>query len=351
MAVEILRFEMAAPDDTAELARMLQSLGSPNLKNLALAVKTEGTATINDFGRALALRAIEQCLADSGIGSGVPVQTIISTGSEGIIAPGGYLLAELDRGGVAGLAFGAARSEPVPPAEMMSVPAHGRIATRVVAEAMAKIGANPSDVALVLMKAPLLTRDEAVGLSPLYRERAGHSVLARGIAALGIGAALGEVEETALADDVLGRGTQLHSRRAMVFSGTETRRCEAIVLANQPGGPKPVRSGLIADLIDIDGMARILAPGASRPIAAARELARAGKIRAVFLKASIAPDGRLRGGRTTAFSSDLDPDKHMRAAASGALGALLGHGRFFVSGGAEHQAPPGGGVFAAVVAE
>jgi cyanuric acid amidohydrolase len=315
-----------------------------------LAVKTEGTATVNDFGRTLTLRAIEQCLAVSGIGRGVTVQTIASTGSEGIIAPGGYLFAELEGGGIEGLVFATAQSEPLRPAEMMAVSAHSLIARRVVSEAMAKIGAAVADVALVLMKAPLLTRDEAAGLPPLYRERSGHSAFARGIAALGIGAALGEVDAAALIDDSLGRNAELYSRRAMVFSGTETRRCEAIVLANLPGGPKPMRSGLIADLIDIDGMARILAPGATEPIAAARELARAGKVRAVFLKASIAPDGMLRGGRTTAFSSDLDPDKHMRAAASGALGALLGNGRFFVSGGAEHQAPPGGGVFAAVVA-
>jgi cyanuric acid amidohydrolase len=219
----------------------------------------------------------------------------------------------------------------------------------VVTAAIVDAGVTPANVALVLMKTPLLTRAEAAGLPPLQRERAGSSALARAIAALGIGAALGEVDPKALAEDVLGRRIELHSRRAMVFSGTETRRCEAIVLANVAGGPKPVRSGLIADLIDVDGMARILAPSAARPVDAARELAGANKIRAVFLKASIAPDSHVRGGRTTAFSSDLDPDKHMRATASGALGALLGHGRFFISGGAEHQAPLGGGVFAAVV--
>ncbi len=351
MAVEIRRFEMAAPDDVAGLERTLRTLDSTTITRLALVVKTEGTATINDFGRALALRAMAECVHGIGIGTNVPKQAIVSTGSEGIIAPGGYAIVEREGAGIPGLAFGIAHSAPLRPEEMMSVPAHAAIVGRVVTEALANAGVKSTEVVLVLMKAPLLTRADATGLPALQRERAGQSALARGIAALGIGAALGEIDAAALTDDVLGRRTGLHSRRAMVFSGTETRCCEAIVLASRAGTKPAVRSGLVTDLIDIDGMARILAPDAADPIAAARDLARAGRIRAVFLKASIAPDGMLRGGRTTAFSSDLDPDKHMRAAASGALGALLGHGRFFVSGGAEHQAPPGGAVFAAVVAE
>ena len=70
---------------------------------------------------------------------------------------------------------------------------------------------------------------------------------------------------------------------------------------------------------------------------------------AVLLKAGIAPDGRVRGERTTVYQSELDPDKHMRASASGVVGSLLGTGRIFVSGGTEHQAPPGGGICACIV--
>lgn len=137
----------------------------------------------------------------------------------------------------------------------------------------------------------------------------------------------------------------------MVFSGTETDRCEVVVLGNKPDQPQAIRSGIISDLIDIDGMARIVCGRADAKFDDARSVVATGRVHAAFLKAGVAPDGRLRGNRTTVFSSDLDPDKHMRAAASGVLGALLGDTRFFVSGGAEHQAPPGGGVFAVILSK
>ena len=38
----------------------------------------------------------------------------------------------------------------------------------------------------------------------------------------------------------------------------------------------------------------------------------------------------------------------MRAVASGVIGGILGTGKIFVSGGTEHQAPPGGGLCACI---
>jgi len=59
----------------------------------------------------------------------------------------------------------------------------------------------------------------------------------------------------------------------------------------------------------------------------------------------------LRGTRPAALDdSDIHPNRHFRAALSGMLGGLLGDARIFLSGGAEHQAPPGG-VLLAIIAE
>jgi cyanuric acid amidohydrolase len=351
MAVEIKRFEMAAPDDTAQLEALLSNMPIRSLRRLAVIAKTEGTATVNDFSRSLGQFAISAAFAKNGIPDEARTQVILSTGCEGIITPGGYLIADLDGvdTSLPGLAVGVARSQPLAPFEMITAK-NAEIARETVAAAIADAGVRSEDVALVFMKTPLLTSEMARDLSAQQRERANRSGLARGIAALGIAAALGEIDAQEIDDSTVGRRVDLYSRMAMVFSGTETRACEAIVLANKPGYPSAVRSAQIEDLIDIDGMARIIAPDRPDAIEAAREVAHGGRIVAAFLKAGIAPSGRLRGNRTTAFTSECDPDKHMRAAGSGVIGALLGDTRFFVSGGAEHQAPPGGGVFAVVLA-
>ena len=70
---------------------------------------------------------------------------------------------------------------------------------------------------------------------------------------------------------------------------------------------------------------------------------------ALFLKAGIPKDGRLRGARTTVLSSELPASKQLRAAASGLAASVFGTTRVFVSGGAEHQAAPGACLAAAIV--
>jgi cyanuric acid amidohydrolase len=348
MGVELYRFEMSAPDDMGSLRQALHQSRSQSASRLAIVAKTEGTATINDFGRSLAMRAMRDSLAEAKIE--IEAQIILSTGSEGIIAPGGYLFVQKARGlsRLPGLALGMARSPAMAPADLMN-DRHIATAQQVVSDAINDAGIGHEDVALVLAKTPLLTREMAVDLPAPQKELANSSPAARAATALGIGVAFGEIKPAqAVAESIL-RRHDLHTRRAMIFSGTETDRLEIIVLGNRPGEPPSIRSGLISDLIDIEGMARIAAGTTQGAIEHVRKLAASGRVAAAFLKASVAPDGRLRGNRTTVFSSDLDPDKHMRAAASGVLGALLGDNRYFVSGGAEHQAPPGGGVFAIIL--
>jgi cyanuric acid amidohydrolase len=242
-----------------------------------------------------------------------------------------------------------AYSEPMGPGDL-SNDRHIAMTRATVDQAIADAGIGVEDVALVFAKSPLLTHAMAVGLPAEQRERANKSSAARSAAALGIGVALGEISPAAATSAAIGLNTDLYTRRAMVFSGTETQCTEIIVLGNHPGKPQSVRSGLFKDLLDVDGMAAVLAGAAEEPFQALRKMRSEGHVAAVFLKAGMATDGKLRGNRTTVFSSEVDPDKQMRAAASGVLGSLLGDTRMFVSGGAEHQAPMGGGVLAIIPA-
>jgi cyanuric acid amidohydrolase len=47
--------------------------------------------------------------------------------------------------------------------------------------------------------------------------------------------------------------------------------------------------------------------------------------------------------------SDISSTRHARAFVAGALGGLVGHAEIYVSGGAEHQGPDGGGPVALIV--
>ncbi|MDB5649231.1 MAG: trzD [Hyphomicrobiales bacterium] len=350
MTIEFARFDMSAPDDMSGLAATLDTIGP--VTRLAVLAKVEGTATINDYSRGLALRAMTDCLAAQGVHADTETQIVLSTGCEGIISPGGMLFFERTAGTTRfpGLALGMARSEPLTPQQLLATD-HARIAAQVTRAAIRTSGLDAADVALVLMKSPVLTHAAAVSLSPAHRARANSTALSRGVAALGIGLALGEIEDSEINDAAIAGRPDLYARRGMVFSGTETLRCEAIVLGNRPGFALALHCGTIADLIDLDALASVLAPDAVDPLTQVRLMAKSGRIAGAFFKAGARPDGRIRGQRTTLFSSELDSDKHLRAAASGVLGALLGDARTFISGGAEHQAAPGGAVFAALVTE
>jgi cyanuric acid amidohydrolase len=204
---------------------------------------------------------------------------------------------------------------------------HIRIAAKTVRAAMERAGLDRKTTELVLIKSPILLSGSG--------RHVGSTGASRGAAALGAAIALGEVREADIDAGSLCADWTLHGTRTMSFSGTETQCCEALVLGNRPGGDTRLRveRAILSDILDAAPLAS-LAAGA----------------RAVFFKAGIAPDGRLRGERTTVLSSELAADKQLRAAAGGVVGAALGTTRAFISGGAEHQVPPGG-CLAAVIRE
>jgi cyanuric acid amidohydrolase len=69
----------------------------------------------------------------------------------------------------------------------------------------------------------------------------------------------------------------------------------------------------------------------------------------LLAKAEASPDGRVRGQRHTMLTTDINATRHARAAVGGVLASIAGHTALYVSGGAEHQGPPGGGPVAAIV--
>lgn len=114
-------------------------------------------------------------------------------------------------------------------------------------------------------------------------------------------------------------------------------------------GPLTIDHAVMADAIDIEPVRAVLGrlglstQGQLPPQDQKRLVA-------VLGKAEASHDGRLRGVRHTMLDdSDISPARHARAFVAGALGGLIGHAEIYVSGGAEHQGPDGGGPVAPIV--
>jgi cyanuric acid amidohydrolase len=355
MAVRVLAYDTANPGDTSDLTAKLAPLQPGRIERLALLVKTEGNSEVNDYSREYALLAAEQALCKHG-GDALVARTtfLISTGCEGAMTPFGYLFADYDdpeasvpRGGRA-LAIGCARSRSLSPDEI-GTPKHALITAETVRAAMAIARVAAPDVELVIVKTPIMTlvpatagRDENKRIT---------SAFSKAIASLGAGSALGEVEETKITTDVFDTDHSIYAKRVMSFSGSELDCIEIMLLANRSNQPGNliVKTGFLADLLDAPGMRNVLRDCRCTLDAEGRVIDPQG-IAAVLAKVGVAPDGRLRGHRTTMKTSHIDMDKHARATFSGVIGSILGSCRVFISANTVHQAPPGGGLCAVIVA-
>jgi cyanuric acid amidohydrolase len=351
MAVHVLAYDTAHPGDTTELSARLSPLAPGRIRRLALLVKTEGNSDVNDFSREYALVCAEGALRAHGGEALLERATfLISTGCEGAMTPFGYLFADYDdpaapvpRGGRA-LAMGCARSRSLT-AQEIGTPAHARITAETVAAAIADARAEAPDVELVIVKTPIVSLAAGEGAMRIT------SALSKAIASLGAGAALGEVDEKWLTGEVFDRDHSVHARRVMSFSGSELDCIEVMLLANRRGEPGRllVRTGFLADLLDAPALRRTLRESGCE-IDEEGRVVESERVVAMLAKVGVAPDGRLRGRRTTMRTSHIDMDKHARATASGVIGSILGSCRVFISANTVHQAPPGGGL-CAVIAE
>jgi len=331
IAIEIVH--PSSPGDASGLLACLRRLPVDRIQRMAVLGKTEGPATLNDFSRELAQEAVDDAIRQVG-GPALLGRTtrFFSTGCEGIASPLTVLLAEFEgappHSQEIGLVFGAATSPLLPDAERGGM-AHVEAARETVLRAMTEAGLAADQVALVLIKSPILSAAEASRQGGERVRHGGSTGSSRGAASIGAGLALGEVDPRSLGPDPV-RRTTAYAMRAMAFSGTEVDRIEAVAIGKRPGGdPRwDIASALVQDIADGDGMRRLRPDGTQELVL-------------VLLKAGISTDGTLRGKRTTVLTSDLPPDKQLRAAASGVIAACFGEADSFISAGAEHLGPPG----------
>jgi cyanuric acid amidohydrolase len=148
----------------------------------------------------------------------------------------------------------------------------------------------------------------------------------------------------------VGNNFGLWSGRASCSAGIELMNSEVIVLGNSAAwsGERLIAHGVMRDAIDLSAVSGVLR---NLGFTAMDQLdgASAACIDAVLAKAEASKSGTIRGARHIMNDdSDIHSTRHARALVGGVLAAAVGFTELFVSGGAEHQGPDGGGPIAVI---
>jgi cyanuric acid amidohydrolase len=349
--VDVHVVPMADPADWSALDRLLDAGCLRAEEIVAVFGKTEGNGCVNDFTRAYASQTLAARLTGRG---GVPAERlpviVMSGGSEGVLSPHATIFA---RRAVAAapspegaLMVAAAHTAPLPPEQLGRV-AQAEMVAATVERLIAEAAIAADRVALVQVKCPLLTaarvrEARSRGADVATTETYDSMALSRAASALGVAVALGEVAPSRIDDAAIGREWSLFSSVASTSSGAELINHEICVLGTSREATGPLRVGraVMAHPLDQGALGRALADAGAGSGGAADRLVQ------LFAKAEAPPDGLLLGARHTMLDdSDIQHSRMARAVVGAVLAAAAGRTRIYVSGGAEHQGPPGGGPF------
>lgn len=349
---EVFRVPMRHPGDVSAIAALIASGALDPATITAILGKTEGNGCVNDFTRAYAVQSLTQLL---GPDSHNRIAMVMSGGTEGGLSPHFLILATTETDAApnpdGALAMATAFTRDFAPEEL------GRMAQiHATAEAIRAAAVQFDTIHFVQIKCPLLTseriaeaaaRGQAVATADTY-----HSMgLSRGASALGVALALGEIEEAALSDAVIGADTSLFSRRASASAGVELMRNEILILGTSRAwaGDLTIAHEVMADAIDAPAIYRALRAVGLTPQDGQLPAAEEARLVAILAKAEPSTTGMIRGARHIMNDdSDINATRHARAVVGGVIAGVTGRTALFVSGGAEHQGPDGGGPVAVI---
>ncbi len=362
-SVGVVRITTKSPSDVSGLLGFIEARKIEPRSILAILGKTEGNGGVNDFTREYAVSAL--CVALAPYVDLPPhrveerIAFVMSGGTEGVLSPHITVFTRAavvgrQSDGISGkrLSIGIAQTRDFLPEEL------GRgvqiqETAKAVATAMADAAiVDPQDVHYVQIKCPLLTSDRiesasARGAQTVTKSAYGSMAYSRGASALGVAVALREIDGE-IGDQHVLRNFELFSSVASTSAGIELMHNVVIVLGNSTSSASPFEIGhaVMRDAIDAASVINVLKSvgigDGSGPMGG-RQLVN------IFAKAEASPNGSVRGFRHTMLEdTDISATRHARAAVGGLIGGLSGTGAVYVSGGAEHQGPPGGGPVAAI---
>lgn len=355
IANRILKVPMAAPDDVAALDQELRSAGLAASSIGAVMCMTEG----DGFARGFASLAISDWLGPL-IGlepEDVPerVPLIMIGGCSGLVSPYAAIFVNDPNAGLAPedelrLSIGITATPIIPPSEVGTLAMVDAVAEAVQA-AMDEAGIDGlEDVHNVQIKTPWPSPPELAGTSRSGMDPGLVGAYARAAGALGVAVALGEVRRDELTEEALTTRSDLRSDVASASSGNERNTVAVIVMGNAPGRAGAYRIGhsIMSDGIDLPGVYAALESAGVDPSSPPTAIADA--VDHVFVKSAVDGTDECRGRRHVLRTDYLGPFSWLlgKAVIHATVAAVVGDPMMQVSGGGEHQGPPGGGSVAVV---
>jgi cyanuric acid amidohydrolase len=349
MKCSVIRIPISSPSDVKTLREYVDNGTIDPREVIAVLGKTEGNGCVNDFTRGYAVRSLQDFFAGYIGERAFKISYVMSGGTEGILSPHLTVVSRTQSGNIQkyqrkSLAIGVAKTPEFLPEEIGRLTQVEQVAD-AVSRAMMEAGITESeDVHFVQIKCPLLTtehfhdaysREVTLVTEDTYKSM-GYS---RGASALGVAIALGEIDKTNLKEIDICHSWDKYSSVASTSAGSELNYCEVIVFGNSDNaeGPFSIVHDVMKDSIDGDVLKRLITN--HHP----DELVQ------VLAKAEADPTGYVRGRRHTMLNdSDINHTRHARAVVGGVLASVCGDPMIYVSGGAEHQGPAGGGPVAVI---
>ncbi|MBL8384754.1 MAG: ring-opening amidohydrolase [Burkholderiales bacterium] len=364
MRATVHRFTMRDPGDVSQLADAIEAGTVDPATIVAVIGKTEGNGLVNDFTRGYLVLSLKLLLAARlGVAPDAVARAVIfvfSGGTEGVLTPH-YTVFCVDRTAAPPassekrLAIGRAFT-PVPAPEQIGTRAHVAMVADAVRRAMAEAGiVDAADVQFVQVKGGCVTTEAAQAALARGARLASSDpnksmAYTRVAGAFGVMQALGEIAADAVDEAAFFARPDLWCGRASVSSGIEVAENEVVVFGNAPGWSSRfvIAQHTMDDALDINGVYACLD---KLGIAARGDSRAPGLERVACALVKCEPDARglVRGQRHTMWQDgDINAQRHIRGAVGGLVAGVLGDTRIFVSGGAEHQGPPGGGLVALI---
>jgi cyanuric acid amidohydrolase len=362
MRTDVHRFSLSDPSDVSGLRDAIES-GHVSPARIACVIgKTHGNGLVNDYTRGYLSLSLARLIGShldleaEAVLARVPF--IFSGGVEGVLSPHYSVFtvdpqADLEPG--KSLAIGVAFTPELTP-DQIGMQAQIDLTAAAVRQAMARAEiADAADVHLVQVKGPAFGAADIQGVVRAGKTCAsgtpgGLMACGRAASALGVGLALGEIAPADATTDRVLSDFRLYSSVASISAGTEVRCNEVVVLgmSEKWSGGLMIDHEPLQDAIDLGGVLRLVRRmgfGADPQVARSDT----GRIRTAFVKCEPSRDGTIRGRPHTMLNDgDMDAQRHIRGAVGGMVAGVLGDTALFVSGGAEHQGPYGGGLIALI---